>query len=905
VYSFYGSSFGGGDANLMGGYLYTTTSSAQTVSFSGLPANQPCALYIYTQGDSAGGGRQLQVTVNGKTCTATSGVASAAAFVAGQNYLSITNVTDGSGNLSFTYTYATENEADINGIQLQLFPKPTDTWVGNTSANFSGLNWTGTNNPPVSGDALVFGTAGTAGTALTANQTAGISYAGITFNSGASAFTIGGANGITLTGGITNNSSSLETLNFPIACPTVQTFATTAGGGNLTLGGVISGAGGISKAGSGTLALSATNTYAGGTTLSAGRLDFKVDDALGSGTFTINGGTTIDASAADLISLAMHSYKFSLLNNPQIWNGDFTFAGTGADDNPTFLYYTLDLGTGPVTLNANCQVTVTQTLTVGGVISGSGYGVTKAGSGTLNLTGNNTYTGPTTVNAGTLELDGSIASGSAVTIASGAVLTTALHINGTAAGTVAVYGTLFPRSSTLNTGPETWYGGQPIEGGYVPGYWVSMDGSFNGTRGVNWSWMNITGTLNIAATSDQPFVIYPATPLEAVFDNTQDYTWCIATASGGVTGFDASKFTIVPSDYFFDLGVGSFATTVWPGIGTGQFIVTQSGNDVNLQFVHVVAHPVTVYRAFGTYLRLPVATVLASVSGGADPYTLTSVTSENPNDYVQISGTNILFAPANPNAPSSTLDYSVQSVYGAPAYTASNTITVAAINAAGISRSITITNGQPMVFFAGMPGSQYMVQRSTDLINWTNLDGRSGTTNSIITTSAAGVWTFTDPNPPEGSAFYRAVQAYVSVIWGGLNPTYDGTAKSVTATSSPPGMTVNLVYYDGGGNPISPPTGAGSYTVVGTISHGSYSGSATNTLTIAKATATITLTDNGDGTASATTSPDGLTVNFNYTPSDIDDGATFVMATISDANYTGVAYGSVWVNPNPFNPGNE
>jgi hypothetical protein len=504
-----------------------------------------------------------------------------------------------------------------------------------------------------------------------------------------------------------------------------------------------------------------------------------------------------------------------------------------------------------------------------------------------------------------LELDGSIASGSAVTIASGAVLTTALHINGTAAGTVAVYGTLFPRSSTLNTGPETWYGGQPIEGGYVPGYWVSMDGSFNGTRGVNWSWMNITGTLNIAATSDQPFVIYPATPLEAVFDNTQDYTWCIATASGGVTGFDASKFTIVPSDYFFDLGVGSFATTVWPGIGTGQFIVTQSGNDVNLQFVHVVAHPVTVYRAFGTYLRLPVATVLASVSGGADPYTLTSVTSENPNDYVQISGTNILFAPANPNAPSSTLDYSVQSVYGAPAYTASNTITVAAINAAEISRSITITNGQPMVFFAGMPGSQYMVQRSTDLINWTNLDGRSGTTNSIITTSAAGVWTFTDPNPPEGSAFYRAVQAYVSVIWGGLNPTYDGTAKSVTATSSPPGMTVNLVYYDGGGNPISPPTGAGSYTVVGTISHGSYSGSATNTLTIAKATATITLTDNGDGTASATTSPDGLTVNFNYTPSDIDDGATFVMATISDANYTGVAYGSVWVNPNPFNPGNE
>jgi hypothetical protein len=754
VYSFGGSSFGGADNYLMGGYLYTTTSSAQTVSFSGLPANQPCALYIYTQGDSASGGRQLQVTIGGNSYTAASGDGNATTFVAGQNYLSITSVTDGSGNLSFTYTYAAENEADINGIQLELFPDPTDTWVGNTSTNFSGLNWTGANNPPVSGDALVFGPAGTSGTTLKADQPAGITYAGITFNTNASAYTINGTNGITLTGGITNNSeSTVETLNCPINCP---------------------------------------------------------------------GELTIESPLSGLASA----------------------------------------------------------ITFGSIISGNG-GITVS-SGGLTIAGTNTYTGPTLIQD-RLYLNGSLAAGSAVTIAPSAWL--AGH--GTAAGTVAVYGLLTPNGGTLNTGPETWYGGYyDINTGVMEGYAVHISAS---TINTNCDLLNINGALNIAATSGQPFIIYPQAMVGSSFDNTQDYAWRIATASGGITGFDPSKFIIAANVNIFTMPVYSgFISSVASGLGTGQFVVTQSGNDLLLQFVHPAANPGTVYRAFGTDVRVPVSAVLANVSDAPGPLTLTSVTSPNPNDYVQISGANVLFAPANPNEPFSALNYSAQLTYGVPATNVfTGTLTVAATNAAGTSRSIAVSNLQAMVSFAGMPGCRYLVQRSTNLVDWVNLDGASGLPDSTTTnTAVTGIWTFTDPNPPASGAFYRTVQAYPTVLWGNLTSTYSGAAQTVTASSSPPGMAVNVVYYNSSGSPISPPTNAGSYTVVATIADGSFVGSMTNTLTIAKAAATITLHHaNHAATCTATIVPSGVSYTITY--SDDGFGNRTATGTITDPNYTG------------------
>jgi fibronectin-binding autotransporter adhesin len=138
-----------------------------------------------------------------------------------------------------------------------------------------------------------------------------------------------------------------------------------------TYSGSISGAGALTKTGAGTLTLTGTNTYSGGTTIQAGILSINDDSALGT--------------------------------DPSTAQTNITFSGSG----------TLRAGAG-FTLNSNRGILVNSgktatidtqsyTMTIDGVISGSGA-VTKQGTGTLTLSGVNTYTGSTTINAGTLAL---------------------------------------------------------------------------------------------------------------------------------------------------------------------------------------------------------------------------------------------------------------------------------------------------------------------------------------------------------------------------------------------------------------------------------------------------------------------------------------------------------------------
>lgn len=81
-----------------------------------------------------------------------------------------------------------------------------------------------------------------------------------------------------------------------------------------------------------------------------------------------------------------------------------------------------------------------------------------------------------------------------------------------------------------------------------------------------------------------------------------------------------------------------------------------------------------------------------------------------------------------------------------------------------------------------------------------------------------------------------------TVTLGNLSATFDGTPKSATATTNPVGLSVAFTY-DGSS---TPPTNAGSYAVVGTITGSSFTGSGSGTLVIAKANQTINFTAPAD-----------------------------------------------------------
>jgi hypothetical protein len=140
----------------------------------------------------------------------------------------------------------------------------------------------------------------------------------------------------------------------------------------------------------------------------------------------------------------------------------------------------------------------------------------------------------------------------------------------------------------------------------------------------------------------------------------------------------------------------------------------------------------------------------------------------------------------------------------------------------------------------------------------------------------------TIPNPPHKDP--------ATVILGNLNQTYNGTARSATATTLPSGLTVNLTY-----NGLStPPTNAGNYIVIGTINDARYEGRTTNTLVINKATASVILSNlwhtyNGSAKAAAvTTSPTGLVVIVTYngsTSGPTNAGSYTVVATVDNVNY--------------------
>jgi autotransporter-associated beta strand protein len=377
--------------------------------------------------------------------------------------------------------------AALAAFSLTLSAIPADaatvTWSGVTGADWdAGANWSGSAKPATA-DAALFNLTGITSVA---NAVADQTVTGITFDTAiasTNAFTLGTTGGYALilqdTGTIqilstltslsgaktipvnaplelagtsynfvNDNATGRNTLKFGgVITSTSGTTILTLGGANAggnTISGVISdgfsGTLGVAKTGNGAWVLAGSNTYTGGTTVSNGALTFLNTNAKpSSGTHAFAAGTTLGLGVAT---------SGSYFTSTDI---DNAFSGT-MTGNLSNVTVTATTSVGIDTTAGN----FTYTTSVGG---SPAKGLMKLGANTLTLggSGNNTYTGTTTLGGNGKIL---LAKTGGATAIAGDINLASTAWNGNNSGIV-----LGGNEQIADTSVITWTGGSGVYGG--------------------------------------------------------------------------------------------------------------------------------------------------------------------------------------------------------------------------------------------------------------------------------------------------------------------------------------------------------------------------------------------------------------------------------------------------------
>ena len=200
---------------------------------------------------------------------------------------------------------------------------------------------------------------------------------------------------------------------------------------------------------------------------------------------------------------------------------------------------------------------------------------------------------------------------------------------------------------------------------------------------------------------------------------------------------------------------GVFAATNLPTLAADLNWRT-TNNFVTLIVNQVVPGAANYSRAKGLNLKIRITDLLTNVASApvaGDSFALTGVGASTNGATITTNGTYIFFTPGTGSSSNSneSFSYSVADTRGG---VATGIININVISAVGGPQTITVSGSTATVNFAGIPGYTYLVQRSTNLVNWvTRL-----TTNA----PAAGLFDFTDDfsdlGGPPASAYYRTAQ---------------------------------------------------------------------------------------------------------------------------------------------------
>jgi hypothetical protein len=603
----------------------------------------------------------------------------------------------------------------------------------------------------------------------------------------------------------------------------------------------------------GQVTYTATATGVAGGATPFGTVTFK-DGATTLGTQTLN-GLGVATFPNSTLSVGSHTIT-------AVFAGDFDYASSTSNSVTQVVTAKIDTTmTLLSSLNPSNQgqsVTFTATLTpASGSVVPTGHidfhdGATTIGSGNIDGTGTATFT-TSALTAGTHSITGVYGgdtgnNGSTSPAVSQVVIgTTTTAVASNHNPSVIGQSVTFTATVTASSGTAT-------------GTVAFMDGATTLGTGT------LSGTTATFSTSSLAVGTHSIT---AVYGGSAGFTGSTSPNLSQVVNLGATTTTVVsnlnPSLQGQSVTFTATVSATSPATGTPTGIVTFKDGASTLGTGTLSGNTAT----FSTS-ALSIAThTISAVYGGDSSFN--GSTSSNLSQVV--------------NNPSTTL--TINSSVNPSTYNQSVTFTARLTNAGGnfSGQTITFTDGATTIGTANTNGG------GNATVSISTLTAGSHT----ITASYAGANGFSTSS---ASLTQTVNKATATVTITNTTQAYDGNPKSVTTTTNPIGLTVNVTY----NGSSTPPTNAGSYPVVATISDANYQGSNNATLTINKAAAVLTLsglntTYNGNPqSVTVSTNPANLTVvsvtyNGSSTPP-TNAGSYPVVATLNNTNYTGTASGT-------------